>query len=160
MSLISYTIVESLVGDLIIYGTESSLMGVGFLRARDWTKERETWVERPEVFREIIGQLRGYFSGTLKRFEMPISLSGTEFQRSIYRQLINIPYGETRSYSDIAEAIGNKKAVRAIGNANSKNPIAIVVPCHRVIGRDGSLTGLAGGIDLYKIIFGLQKTRN
>ena len=156
MSSISYTIVESLVGDLIIYGTESSLMGVGLLRARDWTKERETWVERPEVFREIIGQLQGYFSGTLKRFEMPISLSGTEFQRSIYRQLINIPYGETRSYSDIAEAIGNKKAVRAVGNANSKNPIAIVVPCHRVIGRDGSLTGFAGGIEAKKILLRLE----
>ena len=115
MSSISYTIFESLVGDLIIYGTESSLMGVGFLRARDWTKERETWVEQPEAFREIMGQLQGYFSGTLKRFEMPISLSGTEFQQSVYRQLINIPYGETRSYSDIAEAIGNKKAVRAVG---------------------------------------------
>ena len=131
-------------------------MGVGFLRARDWTKERETWVERPEVFREVIGELQDYFSGTLKRFEMPISLSGTEFQRSIYRQLINIPYGETRSYSDIAEAIGNKKAVRAVGNANSKNPIAIVVPCHRVIGRDGSLTGFAGGIEAKKILLRLE----
>ena len=131
-------------------------MGVGFLRARDWTKERETWVERPEVFRDIISQLHGYFSGTLKRFETPISLSGTEFQQSVYRQLINIPYGETRSYSDIAEAIGNKKAVRAVGNANSKNPIAIVVPCHRVIGRDGSLTGFAGGIEAKKILLRLE----
>ena len=156
MSSISYTIVESLVGDLIIYGTESSLMGVGFLRARDWTKERETWVERPEVFREIIGQLQGYFSGTLKRFEVPICLSGTEFQQSVYRQLLAIPYGETRSYSDIAEAVGNKKAVRAVGHANSKNPIAIVVPCHRVIGQDGSLTGFAGGIEVKKMLLKLE----
>ena len=103
-----------------------------------------------------MGQLQGYFSGTLKRFEMPISLSGTEFQQSVYRQLINIPYGETRSYSDIAEAIGNKKAVRAVGNANSKNPIAIVLPCHRVIGRDGSLTGFAGGIEAKKILLRLE----
>ena len=123
---------------------------------RDRTKERETWVEQPEAFREIMGQLKGYFSGTLKRFEMPISLSGSEFQQSVYRQLINIPYGETRSYSDIAEAIGNKKAVRAVGNANSKNPIAIVVPCHRVIGRDGSLTGFAGGIEAKKILLRLE----
>ena len=156
MSLISYTIVESPVGDLIIYGTESCLMGVGFLHARDWTKEREAWAERPQAFREIIGQLQGYFSGTLKRFEMPISLSGSEFQQSVYRQLLNIPYGETRSYSDIAEAIGNKKAVRAVGNANSKNPIAIVVPCHRVIGRDGFLTGFAGGIEAKKILLRLE----
>ena len=131
-------------------------MGVGFLHARDWTKERETWVEQPEAFRAIMGQLQGYFSGTLKRFEMPISLSGTEFQQRVYRQLINIPYGETRSYSDIAEAIGNKKAVRAVGNANSKNPIAIVVPCHRVIGRDGFLTGFAGGIEAKKILLRLE----
>ena len=131
-------------------------MGVGFLRARDWTKERETWVERPEAFREIVGQLQGYFSGTLRYFEVPISLSGTEFQRTVYRQLRNIPYGETRSYSDIAEAIGNKKAVRAVGNANSKNPIAIVVPCHRVIGRDGSLTGFAGGIEAKKTLLMLE----
>ena len=112
MSSISYTIVESLAGDLIIYGTESCLLGVGFLRARDWAKERKTWVERPEAFREVIGQLQGYFSGTLKRFEVPISLSGTDFQQSVYRQLLNIPYGETRSYSDIAEEIGNKIEVR------------------------------------------------
>ena len=157
MSSISYTIVESLVGDLIIYGTESCLMGVGFLRARDWTKERETWEEQPEAFREIIGQLQGYFSGTLKRFEMPISLSGTEFQQSVYRQLLAIPYGETRSYSDIAEAVGNKKAVRAVGHANSKHPIAIVVPCHRVIGQDGSLTGFAGGIEVKKMLLKLEK---
>ena len=154
--MISYTIVESLVAELIIYGTENCLKGVGFLRARDWTKERENWVERPEAFREVIGQLQAYFGGTLKHFEVPISLSGTEFQQSVYRQLINIPYGETRSYSDIAEAIGNKKAVRAIGNANSKNPIAIVVPCHRVIGRDGSLTGFAGGIEAKKILLRLE----
>ena len=128
MSLISYTIVESPVGDLIIYGTESCLMGVGFLSARDWTKEREAWAERPQAFREIIGQLQGYFSGTLKRFEMPISLSGSEFQQSVYRQLINIPYGETRSYSDIAEAIGNKKAVRAIGNAIIADEILTYAP--------------------------------
>ena len=92
MSSISYTIVESLAGDLIIYGTESCLMGVGFLRARDWTKERESWIEQPEAFGEIISQLQRYFSGTLKRFEMPISLSGTEFQQNVYRQLLNIPY--------------------------------------------------------------------
>ena len=131
-------------------------MGVGFLRARNWAYEIETWVERPEAFVGVIGQLRGYFSGTLKRFEMPISFAGTEFQQSVYRQLLNIPYGETRSYLDIAEAIGNKKAVRAVGNANSKNPIAIVVPCHRVIGRDGFLTGFAGGIEAKKILLRLE----
>ena len=156
MSSISYTIVDSLAGDLVIYGTESCLMGVGFLRARDWTKERETWIERPEVFGEIISQLQSYFSGKLKRFEMPISFAGTEFQQSVYRQLLNIPYGETRSYSDIAEAIGNKKAVRAVGHANSKNPIAIIVPCHRVIGQDGSLTGFAGGIEVKKMLLKLE----
>ena len=131
-------------------------MGVGFLRARDWTKERETWVEQPEAFREIMGQLQDYFSGTLKSFDVPMSLSGTEFQQSVYRQLINIPYGETRSYLDIAKAIGNKKAVRAVGNANSKNPIAIFVPCHRVIGRDGSLTGFVGGIEAKKTLLKLE----
>ena len=157
MSLISYSIVESLAGDLIIYGTESCLMGVGFLRARNWINEREIWVERPEAFGGVIGQLQGYFSGTLKRFEVPICLSGTEFQQSVYRQLLAIPYGETRSYSDIAEAVGNKKAVRAVGHANSKNPIAIVVPCHRVIGQDGSLTGFAGGIEVKKMLLKLEK---
>ena len=156
MSSISYTIVESLVGNLIIYGTESCLMGVGFLRSRDWAKERVNWVERPETFVEVIGQLQRYFSGTLKSFDVPMSLSGTEFQQSVYRQLINIPYGETRSYLDIAKAIGNKKAVRAVGNANSKNPIAIFVPCHRVIGRDGSLTGFAGGIEAKKTLLKLE----
>lgn len=91
-------------------------------------------------------QLQEYFDGNRKRFDLPLSPKGTDFQREVWRQLSLIPYGETTSYSFIAERLENPKAVRAVGAANGKNPISIIVPCHRVIGANGSLTGYAGGL--------------
>jgi methylated-DNA-[protein]-cysteine S-methyltransferase len=91
-------------------------------------------------------QLREYFAGTRRRFTLPLAPRGTEFQRSVWSALATIPFGETRSYRDIAEQIGNPKAMRAVGAANGRNPLPIVVPCHRVVGADGSLTGFGGGL--------------
>jgi methylated-DNA-[protein]-cysteine S-methyltransferase len=103
--------------------------------------------ESNEIVEQAIDQLHAYFDGRLKDFDIPLSLNGTDFQKGVWAQLRKIGFGRTASYGDIAAAIGNPKASRAVGMANNKNKIPIVIPCHRVIGSDGSLTGFAGGLD-------------
>ena len=101
-------------------------------------------------------QLREYFAGERRSFDLPLSPTGTEFQKNVWAALKAIPYGKLRSYRDIAESLDNPKAVRAVGAANGRNPIPIVVPCHRVIGSDGSLTGFAGGLEAKKVLLKLE----
>ena len=101
-------------------------------------------------------QLHEYFAGKRKRFELPLLAEGTEFQKQVWRELSKIPYGETRSYKDVAVAIKNEKACRAVGAANGRNPIAIVVPCHRVIAADGTLCGFGGGVENKKKLLNLE----
>ncbi|MCU7553453.1 methylated-DNA--[protein]-cysteine S-methyltransferase [Alteromonas sp. ASW11-19] len=101
-------------------------------------------------------QLTAYFAGQRNTFDMPLAMQGTDFQRQVWQALLTLNYGETASYRDIAERIGNPKAVRAVGLANSKNPIAIVVPCHRVIGASGKLTGYAGGLERKRYLLNLE----
>lgn len=105
----------------------------------------------------IVQQLKGYAQGGLKEFSFSVKLEGTDFQKQVWVELMRIPYGETRTYKEIAEAIGNPKAVRAIGMANNKNKVPIIIPCHRVIGSDGSLTGYAYGLDMKKNLLQLEK---
>lgn len=102
--------------------------------------------EATPVLEAAVDQLEAYFAGDLKEFDLPLAAQGTPFQHRVWQELCAIPYGETVSYLDIAERIGDRKAVRAVGLANGRNPIAIVVPCHRVIGSNGKLTGYAGGL--------------
>ena len=109
---------------------------------------------------EVANQLRAYFAGSLKRFDLPLDLRGTDFQRRVWRYLETIPYGETRSYRQVADSIGASNAVRAVGAANGANPIPIVVPCHRVIGSGGSLVGYGGGLELKKQLLALEGTRS
>jgi methylated-DNA-[protein]-cysteine S-methyltransferase len=106
---------------------------------------------------EAIRQLHAYFAGQLRRFELPLDLAGTEFQRRVWLELTRIPYGETRTYQEMARAIGSPKAVRAVGAANGANPVAIVVPCHRVIGANGKLVGYGGGLPLKRRLLGLER---
>ena len=106
---------------------------------------------------EAAGQLRAYFAGELREFRLPLDLRGTDFQLRVWRQLLTIPYGETRSYSGIARAIGAPGAARAVGAANGANPISIVVPCHRVIGGGGKLVGYGGGLALKKRLLDLER---
>ena len=104
--------------------------------------------ERPSPLTELAAQqLQAYFAGSLQQFSLPLAASGTAFQQQVWQALCTVPFGVTCSYADIAQRIGNNKAVRAVGAANGRNPIAIVVPCHRVIGANGTLTGYAGGLD-------------
>jgi len=108
------------------------------------------------VIADGMAQLRGYFEGRIRVFTLPLDLRGTEFQMRVWRTLCSIPYGETRSYSQIASLIGSPRAVRAVGAANGRNPIAIVVPCHRVIGAGGGLVGYGGGLAVKKLLLELE----
>jgi len=108
------------------------------------------------VLKACARQLREYFAGKRRVFDLPLAAEGTDFQKSVWAALSEIPYGEMRSYGDIARVIGNPKAVRAVGGANGKNPLSIIVPCHRVIGSDGSLTGFGGGLSIKKKLLGLE----
>ena len=101
-------------------------------------------------------QLGEYFAGARKSFDLPLDFAGTPFQRKVWSELLNIPFGQTRTYGQIANAIGKPRAFRAVGAANGKNPISIVAPCHRVIGKDGSLTGFAGGLEAKECLLGIE----
>lgn len=137
-----------------------------------WPKEPfedlENWVRKhfpkaslvhdPERLAPYARQLEEYFEGQRRAFDIPLDLRGTEFQRTVWQALQEIPYGTTKSYSDIAKAINRPKAVRAVGGAIGANPVPIVVPCHRVIGKDGSLTGFAGGLDIKRQLLKIEGT--
>lgn len=110
------------------------------------------------ILDEAISQLDEYFSGSRKRFELPLSPKGTEFQKKVWSALCDIEYGQTATYGAIAATSGNPKASRAVGMANNRNPIMIIVPCHRVIGSDGSLTGYAGGLEVKQFLLDLEKS--
>ncbi|WP_380875573.1 methylated-DNA--protein-cysteine methyltransferase [Sphingomonas sp. DBB INV C78] len=105
-------------------------------------------------------QLSEYFRGTRRAFDLPLDFKGTDFQKSVWRALLTIPFGETRSYADIARAIGRPTAFRAVGAANGKNPVSIVAPCHRVIGTNGTLTGFAGGLEAKRHLLGIEGVRS
>jgi len=109
------------------------------------------------LIKKAAAQLDEYFNGKRKKFDLPLKLNGTDFQVDVWKALQKIPFGETRSYGEIARAIGNPKAVRAVGMANNRNPIVIIVPCHRVIGHDGSLTGYGGGLELKRRLLELEQ---
>lgn len=108
------------------------------------------------VLRETMRQLQEYFAGTRKSFSVPLDFQGTEFQKKVWNALLTIPFGETRSYADIANQVKSPKAVRAVGAANGKNPISIIAPCHRVIGSNGDLTGFAGGLAAKTLLLSLE----
>ena len=112
--------------------------------------------ERNEIIEQTHAQLQEYLAGERSEFDLPIALFGTEFQKQTWQALLEIPYGETRSYSDQANLIGRPKAVRAVGRTNGQNPISIVVPCHRVVGKSGKLTGYAGGLDTKRFLLDLE----
>ena len=116
-------------------------------------EQRET-----PLLQEAARQLTAYFQGQLRNFSLPLQPKGTTFQRSVWEQLQRIPYGQTCSYGDIARACGNPKASRAVGMANNRNPISIIIPCHRVIGADGKLVGYGGGLDIKIRLLELEKT--
>lgn len=159
MTTMRYRTIDSPVGLLTLAGVGSTLM---HLRMVDQTHEpdRSGWEPAgDDAFPEAVEQLSAYFAGELTEFDLDIELAGTEFQRRVWAALRTIPYGETRSYGQIAEQIGSSGASRAVGLANGRNPIGIIVPCHRVIGSTGGMTGYGGGIDRKRALLALEKSR-
>lgn len=156
MSRIYYTTMESPVGTLRLVAEELGLRMVWFVRGRQNEKPRAEWKEDAAFFADVKRQLSAYFAGELQEFEIPLLMLGTEFQKRVWKALLAIPYGETMSYGQLAKKIGEPKAVRAVGAANGQNPIPIIVPCHRVIGSDGSLTGFGGGLENKKKLLELE----
>ncbi len=147
---------ESPVGGLFLAGDAKALRRVSFENGKRSVPPETCWKLNRAPFAEVIRQLQAYFRGELKRFDVPLAMEGTEFQLRVWNELRAIPYGETISYAQLAGRIGNSKAVRAVGLANGSNPIPIIVPCHRVIGSDGSLTGFGGGLPTKKMLLELE----
>jgi methylated-DNA-[protein]-cysteine S-methyltransferase len=154
-----YDIIESLVCPILLSGDEKGLKHVIFLKGERQVEIPDDWVENKELFREATKQLEAYFSGKLEYFDLKLAPEGTEFQKSVWKALCKIPYGETRTYKDIAASVGKPKAYRAVGLANNRNPIAIIVPCHRVIGSNGKLTGYASGLDVKAFLLKLEENK-
>ncbi|MGB9928723.1 MAG: methylated-DNA--[protein]-cysteine S-methyltransferase [Methanosarcina sp.] len=147
-----YYIIESPIYPLLLAGDEEGLKHLIFLKEEKDFNIPEEWIKNEEFFKETARQLKAYFSGELKSFNLKLAPQGTEFQRSVWNALCEIPFGDTRSYKNIAIAIENPKACRAVGLANNRNPIAIIIPCHRVIGSNGKLTGYASGLDVKEFL--------
>jgi len=125
---------------------------------KDWVRDLyDANLKETPLIREAAEQLNEYLAGKRKAFDLPLAPEGTPFQKAVWKALTGIPYGETRTYKEIAETVGKPRACRAVGMANNKNPIAILIPCHRVIGADGKLTGYAGGLDIKKKLLDLEK---
>ena len=120
---------------------------------------QDTQLCETPLLKEAARQLKSYFAGELKEFSLPLEPSGTDFMKQVWAALCGIPYGKTATYGEIAEKVGRPKAARAVGLANNRNPIPIFIPCHRVIGADGSLTGYAGGLDMKKKLLDLEKDK-
>ena len=151
-----YTYFKSPIGPLLLYGNGSVLQGLHFSTGKKAKGADPRWRRVDSAFDGVEAQLAEYFAGQRKSFDLAIEPQGTPFQTTVWRALLDIPYGETCSYADIARRIGNPKAVRAVGSANGNNPIAIIVPCHRVIGSNGSLTGFGGGLDSKRFLLSLE----
>ncbi|MEU5310800.1 methylated-DNA--[protein]-cysteine S-methyltransferase [Streptomyces sp. NPDC021562] len=142
----NHTVTDSPYGPLTLVAEDGILCGL-YMEEQRHRPPEETFGDRDDdLFAEAEEQLSAYFAGELKEFTVELRLAGTPFQRSVWDQLTRIPYGETRSYGELADALGNPQASRAVGLANGRNPVGIIVPCHRVIGADGNLTGYGGGL--------------
>jgi methylated-DNA-[protein]-cysteine S-methyltransferase len=149
--------IASPVGPLLLVATDGALTRIGFAAGKGRVARDPGWQHVPQAFAAVTRQLQEYFAGTRRAFDLEIAPAGTPFQLMVWRALRAIPYGETRSYRDLARSIGNERAVRAVGLANGRNPLAIVIPCHRVVGSDGSLTGFGGGLETKRYLLDLER---
>ncbi|WP_337742515.1 methylated-DNA--[protein]-cysteine S-methyltransferase [Fusobacterium gonidiaformans] len=144
------------VADLYLVEEQGQLVEIAFHHSK---KKEEMEEKNTELLQEVKRQLEEYFSGRLQNFDLPLKPKGTDFQKQVWKALLTIPYGETKSYGDIAKQIGKEKAVRAVGGANHVNPISIVIPCHRVIGKNGNLTGYGGGLEVKEKLLELERKK-
>ena len=152
----NYKYIQSPIGNLLLAGDGPGLKLIGFPGGKGTVTPDPDWIEDLSCFPEAEKQLGEYFSGKRRVFELKLEPEGTPFQLAVLDALVRIPYGETRSYRDIAIGVGRPKAVRAVGAANGRNPLPIVIPCHRVIGTNGSLTGFGGGLEAKSFLLELE----
>lgn len=151
-----YSYFKSPVGPLMLVMSEKGLSRITFLTNAESVRDQNRESDK-RAFGELEQQLHAYFSGELENFTVPLSPEGTPFQQKVWSELLKIPYGETISYGELARRIGNPNASRAVGLANGSNPIPIIIPCHRVIGSDGKLTGYGGGLPIKEKLLALEK---
>jgi len=151
-----YTIFDSPIGDLLTVGDGESLNRLHMLGSRKRVELNPAWQRDDDAFDDVRSQLGEYFAGSRREFDLPLNMFGNPFELRVWEELQTIPYGETASYGQIAQRIGNPGAPRAVGLANGRNPIAVIVPCHRVIGADGSLTGYGGGLERKRLLLDLE----
>jgi methylated-DNA-[protein]-cysteine S-methyltransferase len=153
---VDYRYLDTPVGRLLLAREERDLRLINFQRRR-LPRPDPRWHESPDAFDDVVSQLTEYFAGQRQRFELPLALEGTPFQQRVWRELQDIPYGVTISYGQLAARIGQPTASRAVGLANGSNPLAIVIPCHRVIGANGTLTGYGGGLPIKERLLALER---
>ena len=151
-----YRYLDTPVGRLLLAREERDLRLINFQRRR-LPRPDPRWHESPDAFDDVVSQLTEYFAGQRQRFELPLAPEGTPFQQRVWRELQDIPYGVTISYGQLAARIGQPTASRAVGLANGSNPLAIVIPCHRVIGANGTLTGYGGGLPIKERLLALER---
>ncbi len=157
MKPVCYTYMESPVGNLLLAADEAGLRHITFPADGVPAKPHPLWHENTTPLRETMRQLRAWFAGELQDFNVALAPEGPAFHQRVWRELTNIPYGETISYGELARRVGSPKACRAVGRANGANPVPIVIPCHRVIGSNGKLTGYGGGIPRKEFLLALER---
>ncbi len=157
MTDIWYTHMPSPVGRLLLACSDAGLKCISFPDGKGARQPEAGWQADGSPLREVIHQLEEYFSGRLRRFDLVLEPEGSPFQRTVWKALCDIPYGATASYGEIAHRVGKPKAVRAVGGANGRNPIPIVIPCHRVIGSNGRLTGYGGGLPVKEFLLAMER---
>lgn len=153
---IYYEYYKSPVGKLLLVGDGVNIMKLGFPSGKMKLRRERDWTKDGLPFKQAIRQLDAFFEGELKSFDLPLVVTGTSFRKLVWAGLMDIPYGETWSYSQLANHIGMPNACRAVGSANGVNPIPIIIPCHRVVGSDGSLTGFGGGLKTKEFLLELE----
>lgn len=151
-----YRYMQSPIGRLLLAGKGEVLHCIGFPEGKGQIQPPPDWQMNPDCLEQAVSQVNEYFEGRRQRFELALRPHGTPFQLRVLEALQQIPFGQTASYGEIARAIGRPRAVRAVGAANGRNPLPIVIPCHRVIGADGSLTGFGGGLNAKRFLLGLE----
>jgi methylated-DNA-[protein]-cysteine S-methyltransferase len=150
---------DSPIGRLVLWGDGEALAGIALPGDPEAGAGRPAWKENPLVFREAVAQLGAYFRGERRSFDLPLRPAGTPFQRRVWEKMTEIPFGRTVSYAELARRAGAPTAVRAVGAACGRNPLPIVVPCHRVVGAGGRLTGYRGGLEIKRKLLALESGR-
>ena len=157
MTALCHTTIDTPIGPLLLVGDGDALHGVGFASAPRPPRIDPAWREDRAPLAPVIVQLDEYFAGERTAFDLPLAFTGTPFQLAVWEALRGIPYGQTISYAELAQRVGRPTAVRAVGATNERNPIPVIVPCHRVIGADGSLTGFGGGLTTKRALLELER---